>query len=126
MAQKACSAVALPPRVTQAGTGVGPPPAFTVHAPIALGGGFFGGAALALGFDFDFGLGAGAGVLFGFFARGVSFWSGAEQAQSNAGAQHGAEQGVACGWGSGGGVVHGGRKKWWLYRAMHAAAWACA
>lgn len=91
------------PRVPEAGAGIGPTPAFAVHAPIALGRGFFGGAALVLDFD-------AASFLRVFLAAGVGFGGCAEQAQGDAGAQQRSGQWAACSGGGGaGGVGHGRR-----------------
>ena len=102
--------LALTPRVPQARTRVGPAPAFAVHAPVALGGGFFRRAAVVLDFGAAFfGLGRAGGlrVLRGLFARRVGFGGSAEDAHSDAGAQQRSQQGAAGGaGGEGSGVRH--------------------
>ena len=80
----------LAPRIPRARPGVGPSPAFAVHPSVAIGGAFFGRAAVVLGFDAALFLcrrtGAVGVSLAGFFARGVGVRHCAQQTQSYAGA----------------------------------------
>ena len=88
------------PRIPRTRTGVGPSPAFAVHPSVAIGGAFFGRAAVVLGFDAALFLcrctGAVGVSLAGFFACGVRVRRCARQAQSDAGAQQGAEHGAVA------------------------------